>query len=230
MASLTTSNTTNSPTNSPFMGNTDQVTKEEVDEILLDIHTQRGTICSISHAVLKDPVTTEDGHIYEREHIQKWFDSGRDTSPKTNNVLNNRTLTPNVEKKAQADTVESFRPLIESFLEDRKKLSRLVKFLEAKEKKEKEAEEERKRKEAEAAEEERKRKEEEAAEEERKRKEEEAAEEEINRQKKAAEEERKRKEEEINRQKKEAEDQRQKDLQVKYLYDVQAYKRSLGLA
>jgi hypothetical protein len=215
MASLATIYTTNSPT----MGNTYQVTNKEVDELLLDIHTQRGTICSISQTVFKDAVNTVDDQTYEREYIQRWFDEGHNTSPSSGIELNDKTLTANVEKQAQVEAIEALRPLIKSFLEDRKKLSRLEDFLEAKEKKEKEAEEERKRKEAEAVEEERKRKEEEAAGEERKRKEEEAAEEE-----------RKRKEEEINRQKKEAEDQRQKDLQVKYLYDVQVYKRSLGLA
>ena len=191
MASLATIYTTNSPT----MGNTYQVTNKEVDELLLDIHTQRGTICSISQTVFKDAVNTVDDQTYEREYIQRWFDEGHNTSPSSGIELNDKTLTANVEKQAQVEAIEALRPLIKSFLEDRKKLSRLEDFLEAKEKKEKEAEEERKRKEAEAVEEERKRK-----------------------------------EEEINRQKKEAEDQRQKDLQVKYLYDVQVYKRSLGLA
>ena len=47
MASLAASNTTNSPS----MGNTHQVTKEEVDNFLIDIHTQRGTMCSIGQSV-----------------------------------------------------------------------------------------------------------------------------------------------------------------------------------
>ena len=193
MTSLAASNTTNSPS----MGNTNQVTREEVDDVLLDIHTQRGTKCSVNQTVFKDPVNTADGQTYEREVIQRWFDEGKDTSPNTMLKLTNLTLTENVEIKAQVEAIEALRPLIRSILEDRKKLSRLVEA------------DERKRKEAEAAEKERKREEEYAV---------------------AAARRRQLEEEKINRQKKEAEEQRQKALRDKYQYDLQAYKRSLGLA
>ena len=206
MASLAASNTTNSPS----MGNTNQVTREEVDELLIDIHTQQGTMCPIGQTAFKDPVNTVDGQTYERENIQRWFDGGNRTSLGT--TLSDLTLTPNLEKKAQVKAIEALRPFVKRFLEHSKKLSRLEDILddvEARERRAKQAEEERKRKEAEAAEEERKRKEEEAA----------------------AEEERRNQEaERINRQRKEAEEQRQRDMQQKYQYDVQLYKRSLGLA
>ena len=171
MTSLATSNTTNSPS----MGNTHQVTREEVDELLLDIHTQRGTICSINKDVFKDPVNTVDGQTYERDVIQKWFNDGNDKSPNTMLKLSDLTLTANLEKKAQVEAIEALRPLIRSILEDRKKLSRLVEA------------DERKRKAEEAAEKERKRKEEEAAAEEKRRRQEA---ERINRQRKEAEDQR----------------------------------------
>ena len=136
MASLATNNTTNSPS----MGNTNQVTKEEVDDLLVDIHTQRGTICPISQTVFKDPVNTADGQTYERENIQRWFDDGKDTSPSTQTRLTNLTLTANVEKKAQVAAIEAFRPFVKTVLEDRKKLSRLEDLLEAKETEAKERE------------------------------------------------------------------------------------------
>ena len=197
MASLATNNTTNSPS----MGNTNQVTKEEVDDLLVDIHTQRGTICPISQTVFKDPVNTADGQTYERENIQRWFDDGKDTSPSTQTRLTNLTLTANVEKKAQVDAVEALRPLVKTLLEGHKKLSKLENFLEAKEKKEKEADEKERKAKEEAEERERKAKEE--------------------RESKAKIEEEKR--QIALRQKYEY------DLQ-KYEYDLQAYERSLGLA
>ena len=194
MASLAASNTTNSPS----MGNTNQVTREEVDELLIDIHTQQGTMCPIGQTAFKDPVNTVDGQTYERENIQRWFDGGNRTSLGT--TLSDLTLTPNLEKKAQVKAIEALRPFVKRFLEHSKKLSRLEDILddvEARERRAKQAEEERKRKEEEAA----------------------------------AEEERRNQEaERINRQRKEAEEQRQRDMQQKYQYDVQLYKRSLGLA
>ena len=42
-----------------------------------------------------DPVTTVDGHCYERSYVQQWVDGGGQTSPKTGSVLSALTLTPN---------------------------------------------------------------------------------------------------------------------------------------
>ena len=49
---------------------------------------------------MEDPVITMDGHTYELRAIQKWFDSGKDTSPVTGAKLMqdrqiNKTLTAN---------------------------------------------------------------------------------------------------------------------------------------
>ena len=207
--------TTLATSNTPIilsMDDTNQVTKEEVDNVLFDIHNQRGTVCSISKTVFKDPVNTVDDQTYDRPMIQKWFDEGKKTSPLTGKELNDQTLTKNIEKQKQAEAIEALRSFVRLFLENRKKLSRLENLLEAKEKKEKEADEKAKARERKAKE---------AAEEERKRKEKAAAAEEERRQQEA---------DEINRQKKEVEEQRQIAIQQKYQFDVQAYERSLGLA
>jgi hypothetical protein len=203
---------TNSPsmgnTNSPSMGNTNQVTKEEVDNLLLDIHTQRDTMCSIGQTVFKDPVDTTDGQTYERNQIQTWFNNGHNTSPKTGTILHDLTLTPNTEKKAQVEAIEALRPFVKTVLEDRKKVERLEIFLEAKEKKEKEY-----KKKAEEAEEERKQKEAAAA----------AAVEEERKQKEAA--------TAAERKRKEADKkERQKAIQEEQLRDIQILRRSIGLA
>ena len=42
-----------------------------------------------------------DGHSYQRSEIEKWFDTGRRTSPMTNNALQSRVLTPNHSLKSQ---------------------------------------------------------------------------------------------------------------------------------
>mmetsp|Transcript_44554 Transcript_44554/g.83471 ORF Transcript_44554/g.83471 Transcript_44554/m.83471 type:complete len:296 (-) Transcript_44554:84-971(-) len=43
-----------------------------------------------------DPVMCSDGHTYDRECIQRWFSMGRYTSPKTNETLESKHLTPNI--------------------------------------------------------------------------------------------------------------------------------------
>ena len=49
-----------------------------------------------------DPVTTADGHSYERDYIEKWFlTSNRHTSPNTNIELTTDHLKPNVELKSR---------------------------------------------------------------------------------------------------------------------------------
>ena len=65
--------------------------------------------CPITMDIMKDPVICSDGHSYERESITKWLLT-HNTSPKTNTVLENTTLTPN----------HSLRALIQSYLESKK--------------------------------------------------------------------------------------------------------------
>ena len=61
--------------------------------------------CPITHLVMADPVSTEDGHTYEREAIEEWLQKNN-TSPLTNAKLNTKTLIPNY----------SLRKLIQGFL------------------------------------------------------------------------------------------------------------------
>ena len=42
-----------------------------------------------------DPVSTCDGHTYEREAIVDWFGRGNSTSPLTGEPLEHQYLTPN---------------------------------------------------------------------------------------------------------------------------------------
>jgi len=49
-------------------------------------------VCPISHELPVDPVTAEDGRIYERGAIELWFSTGDCTSPMTNEVMGTRLL------------------------------------------------------------------------------------------------------------------------------------------
>jgi len=52
-------------------------------------------ICPITQLIMKDPVTLLDGHTYEREAIEKWFNAGHATSPLTNRPLGSKIIKPN---------------------------------------------------------------------------------------------------------------------------------------
>lgn len=56
-------------------------------------------LCPITHLIMKAPVSTDDGHTYERAAIETWFDSGSMMSPLTGEQLSSRTLRPNVALK-----------------------------------------------------------------------------------------------------------------------------------
>ncbi|KAG6766799.1 hypothetical protein POTOM_027973 [Populus tomentosa] len=51
--------------------------------------------CPISMRVMYDPVVIASGQTFERMWIQRWFDEGNDTCPKTKVKLTHRALTPN---------------------------------------------------------------------------------------------------------------------------------------
>ena len=51
--------------------------------------------CPISMDIMRDPVSTVDGHCYERAAIQEWFATGNRNAPKTGQALASVTLTPN---------------------------------------------------------------------------------------------------------------------------------------
>ncbi|EEF36983.1 Spotted leaf protein, putative [Ricinus communis] len=52
--------------------------------------------CPISLEIMKDPVTIETGHTYDRSSILKWFRSGNPTCPKTGKRLGSIELIPNL--------------------------------------------------------------------------------------------------------------------------------------
>eukprot|EP00041_Stephanoeca_diplocostata_P040375 m.1639287 g.1639287 ORF g.1639287 m.1639287 type:complete len:541 (-) comp34400_c0_seq1:433-2055(-) len=51
-------------------------------------------VCAITHEVMVDPVSTADGHAYERDAIVKWLERN-DTSPRTGCKLENKSVTEN---------------------------------------------------------------------------------------------------------------------------------------
>ncbi|XP_028781628.1 U-box domain-containing protein 5, partial [Neltuma alba] len=55
--------------------------------------------CPISSRLMYDPVVIASGATYERMWIQKWFDEGNDTCPKTEKRLAHMSLTPNTVMK-----------------------------------------------------------------------------------------------------------------------------------
>lgn len=52
-------------------------------------------ICPITQEVMRDPVVCALGHSYERRAIERWL-LDHDTSPKSNQVLPHKHLTPNL--------------------------------------------------------------------------------------------------------------------------------------
>uniref|UniRef100_A0A5B6ZAN0 RING-type E3 ubiquitin transferase n=1 Tax=Davidia involucrata TaxID=16924 RepID=A0A5B6ZAN0_DAVIN len=55
--------------------------------------------CPISSRLMYDPVVIASGQTFERMWIQKWFDEGHDTCPKTKRKLAHFSLTPNISMK-----------------------------------------------------------------------------------------------------------------------------------
>lgn len=56
-------------------------------------------ICPLSSTLMYDPVVIASGKTYERMWIQKWFDEGHDTCPKTHVKLPNLSFTSNTTMK-----------------------------------------------------------------------------------------------------------------------------------
>ncbi|KAL9255215.1 U-box domain-containing protein [Drosera capensis] len=52
-------------------------------------------LCPISLEIMRDPVIVATGQTYERSYIQRWIDAGNVTCPKTQQKLENFTLTTN---------------------------------------------------------------------------------------------------------------------------------------
>ena len=60
-------------------------------------------LCPISHEILEDPVSTSDGHTYERRSIETWL-SNHNTSPITGLILPDKLLRPNFAIKVALQT------------------------------------------------------------------------------------------------------------------------------
>lgn len=58
----------------------------------LESHGMSSLICPLSQKPFKNPVSTADGHVYEKKHIEKWF-QGHNTSPNTGEELPNKNVT-----------------------------------------------------------------------------------------------------------------------------------------
>ncbi|TKW21369.1 hypothetical protein SEVIR_4G162900v4 [Setaria viridis] len=56
--------------------------------------------CPMSMKLMRDPVIIASGQTYERENIERWFNEGYDTCPRTQMKLRNFTVTPNACMKA----------------------------------------------------------------------------------------------------------------------------------
>jgi importin subunit alpha-1 len=63
--------------------------------------------CPISQEIMTDPVSTVDGHVYDRINIQRWFNTGKMTSPVTGQVLASTLLVPNHPIRQM---IEAFKP------------------------------------------------------------------------------------------------------------------------
>ena len=64
-------------------------------------------LCPITQELMEDPVSTEDGHVYDRKSIEQWF-KDHHTSPTTNVRLKSKKLIPNLFAKKQ---IQQFKEL-----------------------------------------------------------------------------------------------------------------------
>ncbi|XP_050371921.1 U-box domain-containing protein 5 [Argentina anserina] len=72
---------------------------EKQSDMLLRAEPPKEYLCGISSRLMYDPVVIASGQTYERMWIQKWFDEGNDTCPKTDTKLAHLSLTPNTAMK-----------------------------------------------------------------------------------------------------------------------------------
>jgi len=69
--------------------------------------------CQICQDLMLNPYTTRNGHTYDLECLQEWFNKGHNTDPIPNAVLENKNLTPNL----------NVRSAISSFLDEKQRHS-----------------------------------------------------------------------------------------------------------
>ena len=66
-------------------------------------------MCPIMRTQMKDPVLTDDGHTYERESIENWFQTSH-KSPITGLQLKSKNLIPNIVlKNSKKELLTLFR-------------------------------------------------------------------------------------------------------------------------
>ena len=58
-------------------------------------------LCPITRQIMIEPVVDALGNTYDKEAIQAWLKTKKNTSPKTNQELPNQNLTPNNSIKAE---------------------------------------------------------------------------------------------------------------------------------
>eukprot|EP01027_Heterolobosea_sp_BB2_P013472 GEZU01019437.1.p1 GENE.GEZU01019437.1~~GEZU01019437.1.p1 ORF type:complete len:476 (-),score=80.38 GEZU01019437.1:142-1443(-) len=67
-------------------------------------------LCPITHDIMRDPVITVDGHVYDRMAIARWFAThSPPTSPLTNQKLESTQLIPNTKLKQQIEQFVKWR-------------------------------------------------------------------------------------------------------------------------
>ena len=59
--------------------------------------------CPLSLQIIFDPVLATDGHTYEREEIERWFENSS-TSPVTGQILQNKAFFPNFHARSMIDS------------------------------------------------------------------------------------------------------------------------------
>ena len=64
-------------------------------------------VCPITMALPVDPVTAQDGHVYERAAIEDWIENGNGKSPKTNEPMGPMVLPAPQVKSVLRSVVES---------------------------------------------------------------------------------------------------------------------------
>ncbi|KAH7431414.1 hypothetical protein KP509_08G047000 [Ceratopteris richardii] len=70
-------------------------TKDSVSGSCHPLTPPQEFVCPISLQIMSDPVIISSGQTYERVCIEKWFEEGHDTCPKTQQKLTHLVVTPN---------------------------------------------------------------------------------------------------------------------------------------
>ncbi|XP_057448469.1 U-box domain-containing protein 18-like [Lotus japonicus] len=77
-------------------GNNKKSDASNESEMILSCVSSDDFLCPISLELMRDPVTIETGHTYDRSSILKWLKSGNATCPKTGKRLSSTELVPNL--------------------------------------------------------------------------------------------------------------------------------------